>query len=42
MHDESIKRILDELREIYTDACEICGKDGNITVDLGLVNKTDY
>lgn len=42
MHDESIKRILDELRDIYTDACEICGNDGTITVDLGLVNKTDY
>ncbi len=42
MHDESIKRILDELKDIYTDACEICGNDGSITVDLGLVNKTDY
>lgn len=42
MPDENIKRLLDELREIYTDACEICGSDGVITVDLGLVNKTDY
>ncbi len=40
--DENIKRILDELRNIYCDAAELCGKDGNITVDLGLVNKTDY
>lgn len=40
--DENIKRILDELRDIYCDAAELCGKDGNITVDLGLVNKTDY
>lgn len=40
--DENVKRILDELREIYRDAAELCGTDGNITVDLGLVNKTDY
>lgn len=40
--DENVKRILDELREIYCDIAEICGNDGNITVDLGLVNKTDY
>ncbi len=40
--DENVKHILDELREIYTDTVEICGNDGNITVDLGLVNKTDY
>ena len=42
MPDENIKRILDELREIYADASELCGGDGSITVDLGLVNKTDY
>lgn len=42
MPDEKIKRILDELREIYRDSCEICGNAGCITVDLGLVNKTDY
>ena len=42
MPDENIKRLLDELREIYCDAAEICGNDGKITVDLGLVNKTDY
>lgn len=42
MPDENIKRLLDELREIYCDAAEICGNDGEITVDLGLVNKTDY
>lgn len=40
--DENVKHILDELREIYRDAAEFCGADGNITVDLGLVNKTDY
>ena len=40
--DENIKRILDELRDIYCDTVELCGNDGNITVDLGLVNKTDY
>lgn len=42
MPDERIKEILDELKEIYCDAAEICGTDGEITVDLGLVNKTDY
>lgn len=42
MPDDNIKRILDELREIYSDAAAICGNDGEITVDLGLVNKTDY
>ncbi len=41
MPDESIRRLLNELREIYCDASEICG-NGSITVDLGLVNKTDY
>ncbi|MBE6861356.1 MAG: ATP phosphoribosyltransferase regulatory subunit, partial [Ruminococcus sp.] len=42
MPDENIKMLLDELRDIYNDAVEICGNDGEITVDLGLVNKTDY
>lgn len=42
MPDENIKRILNELREIYRDTCAICGNDGKITVDLGIVNKTDY
>lgn len=42
MPDENIKRILDELRIIYNDSREICGDEGTITVDLGLVNKTDY
>ncbi|MDE5854923.1 MAG: ATP phosphoribosyltransferase regulatory subunit [Ruminococcus sp.] len=40
--DENIKRILDELRDTYCDTVELCDNDGNITVDLGLVNKTDY
>ena len=40
--DENVKRILDELREIYCDIAEVYGNEGNITVDLGLVNKTDY
>ena len=40
--DENVKRILDELREIYCDIAEVYGSEGNITVDLGLVNKTDY
>ena len=42
MPDEKIERILGELRDIYRDVTEICGADGNVTVDLGLVNKTDY
>ncbi len=42
MPDETIKKLLDELRDIYNDAAELCGNDGEITVDLGLVNKTDY
>lgn len=39
---DGIKEVLDELREIYCEASEICGENGTITVDLGLVNKTDY
>ena len=42
MADEKINLLLEELREIYRTASEICGGDGEITVDLGLVNKTDY
>ncbi len=42
MPDEKITEILDELKEIYKDISDICGKDIEITVDLGLVNKTDY
>lgn len=40
--DENVKYILDELRDIYRNAAELCNGEGNITVDLGLVNKTDY
>lgn len=42
MADDKIESILDELKAIYNDAAAICGADGEITVDLGLVNKTDY
>lgn len=42
MPDENIKKILGELREIYHDVSKLCGEDGSITVDLGLVNETDY
>lgn len=42
MPDENIRCILGELRNIYRDAAEICGCEGIVTVDLGLVNKTDY
>lgn len=40
--DDNVKDILAELRELYCDMTELCGTDANITVDLGLVNKTDY
>ncbi|MBR1823721.1 MAG: ATP phosphoribosyltransferase regulatory subunit [Ruminococcus sp.] len=42
MPDENIKRLLDELKAIYSDISAICGEDASITVDLGMVNKTDY
>ncbi|MBR6385497.1 MAG: ATP phosphoribosyltransferase regulatory subunit [Ruminococcus sp.] len=40
MPDESIAVLLEQLREIYNDV--LSGNEGNISVDLGLVNKTDY
>lgn len=42
MPDENIKKILEDLREIYHDVSRLCGDEGSITVDLGLVNETDY
>ena len=42
MPDENISKLLEELRELYADAVELCGDDGEITVDIGMVNKTDY
>ncbi|MCI1269007.1 MAG: ATP phosphoribosyltransferase regulatory subunit [Ruminococcus sp.] len=42
MPDKKISRILDELSDIYSNISQICGYDCNITVDLGLVNKTNY
>jgi len=42
MPDENISKLLEELRELYVDAVELCGDDGEITVDIGMVNKTDY
>ncbi|MBR4628194.1 MAG: ATP phosphoribosyltransferase regulatory subunit [Ruminococcus sp.] len=42
MSDDNITGLLEELRGIYHDAVEMCGEGGEITVDLGLVNKTDY
>lgn len=38
----NIRRILSYMREIYSVASEFCGEGGNISVDLGIVNKTDY
>lgn len=40
--DDKIRFILDDLKDIYNDVSSLCGKDGQVTVDLGLVNKTDY
>lgn len=42
MLDENIKKILEDLRDIYHDVSRLCGDEGSITVDLGLVNETDY
>lgn len=42
MPDENIKKILEDLRDIYHDVSRLCGDEGSITVDLGLVNETDY
>ena len=42
MPDDNIKRLLDELKAIYNDISAICGEEASITVDLGMVNKTDY
>ena len=42
MPDEKIRELLEELKGLYADAVELCGSDGEITVDIGMVNKTDY
>jgi len=42
MPDGEITGILNDLRDIYNAIIQICGDGANITVDLGLVNKTDY
>lgn len=42
MPDENIKKMLEDLRDIYHDVSRLCGDEGSITVDLGLVNETDY
>ena len=39
--DEKIDTILSDLKELYNKISKIAGK-GKITVDLGMVNKTDY
>ncbi len=39
--DSRIEMLLDSLRELYLEVCEL-NQNGRITVDLGLVNKTDY
>lgn len=42
MPDDSFTQLLGELRGVYDDIAELYGNAGSITVDLGLVNKTDY
>ncbi len=39
--DARIEMLLDQLKELYLEICEM-NHGGKITVDLGLVNKTDY
>ncbi len=39
--DARIELLLDQLRELYLELCEM-NQNGKIMVDLGLVNKTDY
>ncbi len=39
--DPRIEQLLDHLKELYLEVCEM-DPNGRITVDLGLVNKTDY
>ncbi|MDE6657380.1 MAG: ATP phosphoribosyltransferase regulatory subunit, partial [Oscillospiraceae bacterium] len=39
--DARIAEILENMRELYHTVCKM-NQDGNIIVDLGLVNKTDY
>ncbi len=39
--DAKIERLLDHLKALYLEICEL-NQNGKITVDLGLVNKTDY
>lgn len=40
--DEKVRFILDDIHSIYNDISSLCGENGKIIVDLGLVNKTDY
>ncbi len=39
--DAKIEMLLDHLKALYLEICEL-NQNGKITVDLGLVNKTDY
>ncbi|MDE6087793.1 MAG: ATP phosphoribosyltransferase regulatory subunit [Oscillospiraceae bacterium] len=39
--DDRIAEILENMRELYHTVCEI-NQNGNVIIDLGLVNKTDY
>lgn len=39
--DARIEMLLQHLKELYLEICEL-NQNGRITVDLGLVNKTDY
>lgn len=39
--DEKTDKILENLKSVYNDVSAVC-RDGSITVDLGMVNRTDY
>lgn len=38
---EKMQAILDNLRSVYEDAVRLC-ENGKVTIDLGMVNRTDY
>ena len=38
---ERMQEILNNLRSVYEDAVRMCG-NGKVTIDLGMVNRTDY
>lgn len=41
LHGERMTEILENLRAVYRDASILC-ENGTLTIDLGIVNRTDY